>query len=244
MGEPAISSQQAQLTDDSTSGLATYKNYVVGSSASYFDLFVYELITTVGINFSGLLGFGFRRILYPLLFAACGKRPAIGRSVSIRGAKTISLGNKVLVDDFAVLDARGARAGIVLGDYASVGRFTTIAAKGGTIRLEKGANIGSYCRIATQSSVTIGEGTLVAAYSYIGPGNHKVSDDSKPLITQGMDIKGGVKIGAGAWIGAHTTIMDGVTIGDRAVIGAHSFVKDDIPAGVTVVGCPAKPVSK
>ena len=31
---------------------------------------------------------------------------------------------------------------------------------------------------------------------------------------------------------------------ENAIIGAHSFVNQDVPAGVTVVGVPAKPLQK
>ena len=55
-----------------------------------------------------------------------------------------------------------------------------------------------------------------------------------------MEIKGGVRIGANAWIGAHSTILDGVTIGEGAIVGAHSLVRDDVPAGAVVAGVPAK----
>ncbi|MBX7143491.1 MAG: acyltransferase [Oligoflexia bacterium] len=127
-----------------------------------------------------------------------------------------------------------------LGSHVSIGRYTAIVSKDAQIEFGSAVNIGSHCRIASQSSVSIGESTLVAAYAYIGAGNHQRGDEERPLITREMDIKGGVSIGKHAWIGAHATIMDGVTIGDGAIVGAHSFVKDDIPAGATALGCPAR----
>ena len=73
--------------------------------------------------------------------------------------------------------------------------------------------------------------------------DHQEGDDSRPLIEQDMDIKGGVTIGEHVWIGARVTIADGVTIGDRAKIGAHSFVRSDVPEGAIAVGTPARIVS-
>lgn len=143
------------------------------------------------------------------------------------------------MDDYAVLDARG-RGVISLGQFASIGRFSTLAAKDGVIELGAGSNIGSYCRIATQSSVRLGESVLVGAYSYIGPGNHQQDASGRSLIESEMEIKGGVEIGSHAWIGAGVTILDGVKIGERAVVGAHSLVLSDVPAGATVAGSPAK----
>jgi acetyltransferase-like isoleucine patch superfamily enzyme len=55
-----------------------------------------------------------------------------------------------------------------------------------------------------------------------------------------MENRGGVNIGAHAWIGAHSTILDGVTIGAGAIVGAHSLVRDDVPPGAVVAGAPAR----
>jgi maltose O-acetyltransferase len=49
-----------------------------------------------------------------------------------------------------------------------------------------------------------------------------------------------IRIGNNVWIGGGAIILPGVTIGDDAVIGAGSVVTRDVPAGVVVVGNPAK----
>ena len=237
--KPAISKQQDKFTNNSP--LTAYRELVC-ASGTIFTWLYYEVCICLFANLGGLLGFAFRKIFYPCLFQACGKRVAFGRSGLIRNAKKISIGSKVLLDDFFLLDAR-RESEIELEDYVSIGRYTLLVAKTGSIKLKKGCNIGSHCRIATQSKVEIGESTLIAAYCYIGPGNHQ-STDGKAMIEEDMDIKGGVIIGPNVWIGAHSTIMDGVTIGADAIVGAHSFVKDDVPAGATVVGVPAKIVTK
>jgi acetyltransferase-like isoleucine patch superfamily enzyme len=230
--------QQARLVDEKSSGFSLYRELAVGAGGN-LALLGYELNMLLLANLPGLAGYGLRSIFYPRMLRACGARPALGRSLVIRNPGAISLGKKVLVDDFAVLDARGDSA-ISLGDFVSIGRFTTITAKAGMVDLAAGVNVGSYCRVATQSRVEIGESTLVAAYCYIGPGNHQRGDGETPLIAREMEIKGGVKIGCNAWIGAHTTILDGVTIGNGAIVGAHSLVRADVPDGAVVAGVPAK----
>lgn len=237
--KPAMTPQQARLSDTQRSALSLYRELATGGAGVSFFLW-YETLTLLLANLPGLPGFGLRSILYPTLLGGSGSRPAIGRSVVIRNPRRISLGRRVMVDDFAVLDVRGESGAIHLDDHVSVGRFSTIAAKGGPIEIHAGANIGSYCRVATQSKVVIGESVLIAAYCYIGPGNHQAGDGETPLIAREMDIKGGVSIGAHAWIGAHSTILDGVTIGAGAIIGAHSLVREDVPAGAVVAGVPAR----
>jgi acetyltransferase-like isoleucine patch superfamily enzyme len=230
--------QQRVLSDASRSGFQMYKELAVGRDASLVHLIGYEASQLFLANLPGLLGFGARALLYPHLFATCGKRPAIGRGVLIRVPRKISLGKGVLIDDGVALDVRGEEAAITLHDHVSIGRLSIVAAKHGTIQLGAGCNVGSYCRIATNSVVDIGESTLIGAYCYIGPGNH--TEGSESLISSPMEIKGGVSIGKHSWLGARVTVLDGVKIGAHAIIGAHSLVREDVPDWGVAVGAPAK----
>jgi acetyltransferase-like isoleucine patch superfamily enzyme len=238
--DPAMTKQQSQLTGEGASGLGFYKELAVGSEASLLHFLGFELGTLLFANLPGILGYGTRSLYYPMLFQKAGRRPAFGRGVVIRRPANISIGNKVLIDDYATLDVRGRSGSIKIEDKVSIGRFSSIVSKEAQIQLSAGVNIGSYCRLASQSKLEIGESTLIAAYCYVGPGNHQQADPTQPLISQEMEIKGGVKIGSRCWLGARATILDGVTIGDDAIIGAHSLVLEDIPAGAIAVGSPAK----
>jgi sugar O-acyltransferase (sialic acid O-acetyltransferase NeuD family) len=63
-------------------------------------------------------------------------------------------------------------------------------------------------------------------------------------IATGAKLSGGVRVGVGAHVGAGATIKQGMTIGDHAVVGAGAVVVKDVPAGVTVVGVPARPLDR
>lgn len=237
-GAPALTPQQRKFSQTARSPFAAYRELAVGR-ASLGYLALYEVLTLLFSGCPGLIGFGARSITYPWLLKRCTARPAIGRGVTLRNPRSISFGSKVMVDDYATLDVR-EDGEIELGSYASIGRFTMLVAKRARIELAPGVNVSSFCRIATQSKISIGESTLIAAYCYIGPGNHQEGTDDTPLIEREMEIKGGVKIGAHAWIGAHTTILDGVEIGEGAIVGAHSLVRSNIPPHSVAVGVPAK----
>ncbi len=241
MTTPPISKQQERFTGDNQSGMNLYRELTVGGRGWGY-LIWYEFVTGLGSLLPGILGYGFRTFFYPTLLKASGARPLFGAKVVVKNPGDISLGNKVLIDDGASLDCRLGSV-ITLDDFVSVGKGTILAAKGGDIKLASGVNVGSQCRIATQSGITVGESTLIAAYCYIGPGNHQRDEDSGTYIAGEMELKGGVKIGKNVWIGTRATILDGVTIGDGAVIGAHSLVRESVPAGATVAGCPAKVVA-
>ena len=51
-----------------------------------------------------------------------------------------------------------------------------------------------------------------------------------------------IRVGRNVWIGASAVVLQGVTIGDDSVVGAGSVVTHDVPAGVLVVGSPARVV--
>jgi len=53
-------------------------------------------------------------------------------------------------------------------------------------------------------------------------------------------ISGGVKIGKRCLIGTHSAILQDLSIGDGAVVGSGAMVHRSVPAGVTVIGVPAK----
>lgn len=50
-------------------------------------------------------------------------------------------------------------------------------------------------------------------------------------------------LGDFVYIGPGAVIYGGVTLGDRCTVGANSVVGESVPAGVTVAGSPARPVS-
>lgn len=240
---PAMTPQQAKFASGSESALRKYKDLAVGD-ASWLSLLWYELLTLGISGLPGIAGLGLRSLLYPTMLGGSRGSIAMGRGVIIRNPAKIFIGRGVLVDDYAALDVRGAESRIDIEDCVSIGRFTTVAAKGGSVSLGRGVNIGSYCRVATQSKITFGESALVAAYCYIGPGNHQSADTETPLIAREMDIRGGVEIGSHAWVGAHTTILDGVKIGKGSIIGAHSLVKENVPDGAIAAGSPARIIAQ
>lgn len=244
--DPAMSSQQKRFT---SGGLATYKRFMVGES-SWLSLIGLELYNLLLAPLPGLLGIGLRNFTLRPFLASCSGRLTIGRSVNLRLPQSTTIAKGAILDDSVTIDVRSSdedpsepKPGISIGERVFIGRNSILAAKGGRIDLARAVNISSHCRIATQTKVEIGESTLVAAYCYIGPGNHLPATADKALIEQEMEKKGGVTIGKNVWVGTRATILDGVKIGDGAIIGAHSLVREDVAPNTVVAGCPAKVIS-
>jgi sugar O-acyltransferase (sialic acid O-acetyltransferase NeuD family) len=59
----------------------------------------------------------------------------------------------------------------------------------------------------------------------------------------GVRLAGGVRVGEGAYLGAGCLVRESLTIGAGALLGMGAVVIRDVPAAVTVVGVPARPLS-
>lgn len=242
--EPAMTAGQRMLTAGAEGRFAAYRRLLVGGGG-LGQLACFELYNLLLAPLPTAAGLALRQRALRLFLAEAGKGIVVGRSTTIRNPGGISIGAKTVIDDLVTIESRldsssSAPSTISIGRHCFIGRHTIILAKPGRIVLGDACNISSHCRIATQSSVEIGNSVLIAAYAYIGPGNHLIADTDTPIMEQGMAAGHGVRIADNVWIGTRATILDGVTIGSGAVIGAHSLVVEDVPENAIVAGTPAK----
>lgn len=104
------------------------------------------------------------------------------------------------------------------------------------------------------AQVSIGDPVLVEAGVYFPHGQVVIDGITdigantaiSPWVTIGLllgDVKGPT-IGRNVRIGTGAKVLGPVVVGDGAKIGANSVVLDDVPAGATVVGAPARIVTR
>jgi len=106
----------------------------------------------------------------------------------------------------------------------------------------KDIEIGNYSGIGVHCSISkakIGNYVMMGPEVIILSQNHKYDDVSKPMSTQGYDIKE-VKIEDDVWIGTRAIILPGIRIKKGAIIGAGAVVTKDVPEYAIVGGVPAK----
>jgi UDP-2-acetamido-3-amino-2,3-dideoxy-glucuronate N-acetyltransferase len=118
------------------------------------------------------------------------------------------------------------------------------------------SEIGDNCNIASFVEISnsiIGDNVKIQAFSFICSAiiEHNVFIGPRVTFTnvkyprsdsrgkfQGIIVRSGCSIGAGA------IILPGVTLGENSVIGAGAVVTKDVDPSITVVGNPAKKMSK
>jgi sugar O-acyltransferase (sialic acid O-acetyltransferase NeuD family) len=107
--------------------------------------------------------------------------------------------------------------------------------------------------------VRVGDGTVIIAGSVVNPGaklgefvvvNTGATVDHDCILGDGVHVcpgahlAGGVTCGEDTLVGTGAAVIPGLTIGARSVVGAGAVVICDIPGNVTVVGCPARILTK
>jgi acetyltransferase-like isoleucine patch superfamily enzyme len=142
----------------------------------------------------------------------------------------VKLGQDVRIYDFVNL------YGCSVGDRTKVGAF---------VEIQKGAVIGSDCKISSHSFVC--EGVTIEDRVFIG--HHVVFvNDRYPRATnangelqsdQDWTVQETI-VKHGASIGSGSVILCNVCIGENAIVGAGSVVTKDVPANAIVAGSPAR----
>ena len=210
------------------STISKYMALTIGST-SIFTLIKYECITTFAGLVPGALGLALRQILYPSLFKKCGKKVIFGRGLTIRNAQNITIGDNVVIDDYSVIDGRGAgEKGISIGNESIIGRNVTIISKIGSITIGDHVNVGTLSIITSQGGVTIEDWVQIAGSVKISGGLFTMSDTEVEGYALKRETKGPITIGEQTYLGSGVTVIDAVNVGKNCQIGAGSILISDI----------------
>ncbi len=255
---------RAKLFDGDKSSLRRYADLVVGEGASYAVLLKYELITFFFAGVRGALGLQLRKMLYPMLFKSCGRGVIFGRNLTIRNAANITLGDRVVIDDDCVLDARGAgERGVVIGQGTILNRGVSVQAKIGPVHIGRECDIGMHSDVHSQGGAFIGDQVVLGGSCKISggvfqidrtpgnPGNPATpaTPGSSPAYAcgapaddreQSRTTRGPIRIDAKCLVGMGSMFLDGVHIGEGSVIGAGSLMNKSIPPYTVAAGVPGK----
>jgi len=229
MAKDLYGSVQKELADGRTSLGGKYTTIFVGRRGLGAFL-KYEVLGLLA-GVPGALGFALRRWLYGALFREVGKGAVFGRHLTVRHPHKIRIGANTVIDDYAVLDAKGeANEGLTIGENVYIGRNAILSCKEGSISIGDFSNISANCTLLSETEIRLGKYCFLAGNCYlVAGGNHAFSDLGKPIMLQPSVSKGGIRIGDDVWLGAGTLVLDGVTIGSSSIVGAGSVVTGPLP---------------
>ena len=245
MTKPGLSegTLHEQLTDANKSAFRRYQDLALGTHSVWY-LIKFELIMLFTSWLPGALGLVLRKICYPFILGSVGKNVIFGQNVAIRHGQKISIGNNVIIDDGAVLDAKGGtNLGIYIGESTIISRNVILSCKNGDIKFGSGCTVGisTLVHALEGSNVTIGNDVLIGAFCYfIGSGPYGTESLELPFKKQGMTPQGGVMVDDNVWFGSHVQILDGTNIGSGSIIGASTVVNKDVETLTIVAGVPMK----
>lgn len=231
-----------ELGDDRQSAYQQYLRMFVGRE-SLGALLRYELLTGLLGPMPGALGYFLRARCYPWLLRKIGRGSVLGRGVVLRCPGRISIGEKVLIDDGVVLDAKGVTSTIELGNQILVGRNSILSCHDARIRMRSFVSIGPFCFFASKSHIDIGSNVSIGSGTHLLAGGHMMEDPDTPIIQQARVSKG-IVLEDDVWVGTGVKILDGVVVGHGSVVGAGAVVNKDVPAWAVVLGNPARVVQK
>ena len=162
----------------------------------------------------------------------------------IRYPSKIRIKDQCIFDDGCVLDAKGeTNKGISIGKGCMFGRHSILGCKNSDITIGDHVGLGAHSIIhaVDTSEVIIEDHVVIGPMVYLAAGgNYHFDRTDIPIGHQGIDCKGGIRIGKNCWIGANAVILDGVTIGNDTIVGAGSVVAKDLPPFAIALGNPAK----
>ena len=230
------------LESGEASAFARYRalTFPAGSALKFW---LFELATMFLLPLPGGLGIVLRRKLLRPFFGSMGRNVVIGRNCVFRNPHQIFIGDAVIIDEYALLDARGTGPdGLRLGPGALVSRGVQIKSKGGPISLGRGVTIGDGSTVISQTGVFIGDGAAIAHACHIAGGTFAMTEFSKPAPERKTTSTGPISIGAATWVATGVLILDGMSVGENAIVSAGSVVTRNVPDRCIVSGNPAKKV--
>jgi acetyltransferase-like isoleucine patch superfamily enzyme len=212
-------------------------------AGSVLKFWLFELATMLLLPLPGGLGIILRRKLLRGFFGGMGRNVIIGRNCVFRSPHHIFMGDGVIIDENALLDARGTGPeGLRLAAGVLVSRGVQIKSKGGPISLGRDVTIGDGSTVISQTGISIGDGAAIAHACHIAGGTFAMQEFSKPAPQRKTTSAGPIAIGAGTWLATGVLVLDGVKIGENSIVSAGSVVSRNVPDRCLVSGNPARKV--
>ena len=168
----------------------------------------------------------------------------MGKQVSIRYAKHLSVGSDFIIEDGAELNCLSTQ-GMQFGNRVTIGKNAIIRPSniygseiGEGLKIGDNSNIGPFAYIGCSGFIEIGNNVMISPRVSIYAENHVFNNTQLLIKDQGVSKKM-VKIEDDCWIASNSVILAGVTIGKGSVIAAGAVITKDVPPFSIMAGVPA-----
>jgi acetyltransferase-like isoleucine patch superfamily enzyme len=170
----------------------------------------------------------FRGWLFHFLFGLPFRR--IGRQLTIRGGRAISIGEFVSVGDGCWIEAVVSYRGHAYSPRLTIGNHVSIS---------------NWSHISCAKEINLGDGCLIGSKVFIGDHSHGspwTGGGEVPVFPGHMPLADfeSIDIGAGTWICDGAIILAGTRIAPGSIIGANSVVRLQEERAALIAGAPAR----
>ncbi|MDI6701314.1 MAG: acyltransferase [bacterium] len=216
-----------------------------------FIIVISDFIQFFIIYMPGTIGRKIRYLYYKNKFKACGKNVLIDQGVIIQGAKWISIGNNVWIDQYCILIAG------VVDEKESARVFTKkgnpyYSGMGGELIIGNNVHIAPFCTIQAHGGTYIGNNVGIASGSRVYSLSHHYRNPKDrtdtfsykftpmaPKSEQSL-ISAPVVISDDCALGLNSVVLPGTTIKKGTWIGVSSFVAKDTEEDSIYMSRPAR----
>jgi UDP-3-O-[3-hydroxymyristoyl] glucosamine N-acyltransferase len=239
---------------------STHANLVIAGPAVSVEELKPNQVVIQCSNSKGLFAEMVNELLVPATAGGIHESAVIHPEAQIHPSASIgpncSIG-KCEIGEGTVLDGNVfIHDGMVINRFVRIGANVTIGAQGSGLTKNADSNwipfpqlgkviLKDHVSVGANSYIARGalEDTIIGEYTHIGLScaiAHNTQIGSNTLILANSVVCGSCRIGDDVWIAPGSSIINKCQIGDGAVVGLGSNVVKDVPAGVTVIGNPAR----
>lgn len=230
----------------SGSALSRYQDVIVGKRG-WWALIYLDLCLWLGI-IPGALGLFLRKIFWPSLFGSCGAGTTFGRGVKLRHPHRVHLGERVVLADDCILDARNADSDrvIEIGNDVILADAVMLSCKNGTMQIGNNVGFGTQTVVHAVNGchAELGDDLIIGPACYIAAGgNYDIDQTEHAMAKYGLRFEdAGVTLEGDNWLGTKVSVLPGVTMRQGSVAAAAAVVTHDVEPMTVVGGVPARPI--